>query len=72
MHRRAFVKPDGRPLLLYGRDPIDPAIAAPSPSLTSHAPNPHLRWHPLRAEWVAYAGHRQDRTFLPRARHSPI
>ena len=36
------------------------------------APNPHLRWHPLRGEWVAYAGHRQHRTFLPPPEYNPL
>jgi UDPglucose--hexose-1-phosphate uridylyltransferase len=31
-----------------------------------------MRWHPLRAEWVAYAGHRQARTFLPPADSNPL
>jgi UDPglucose--hexose-1-phosphate uridylyltransferase len=35
-------------------------------------PNPHLRWHPLRGEWVAYAAHRQDRTFLPPPEYNPL
>jgi UDPglucose--hexose-1-phosphate uridylyltransferase len=72
MHKRALVKPDGRALMLYARAPIDGIISAPSPSSTPHAPNPHLRWHPLRAEWVAYAGHRQHRTFLPPAEYNPL
>ena len=32
----------------------------------------HLRWHPLRGEWVAYASHRQNRTFLPPTEYSPL
>jgi UDPglucose--hexose-1-phosphate uridylyltransferase len=72
MYKRALVKPDGRQLFLYARVPIDGELTAPSPSATPHAPNPHLRWHPLRAEWVAYAGHRQNRTFLPPAGYNPL
>jgi len=37
-----------------------------------HRPNAHLRWHPLRGEWVAYAGHRQHRTFLPPPQYNPL
>jgi UDPglucose--hexose-1-phosphate uridylyltransferase len=33
---------------------------------------PHLRWHPLRGEWVTYAGHRQNRTFLPPPEYNPL
>jgi UDPglucose--hexose-1-phosphate uridylyltransferase len=36
------------------------------------AANPHLRWHPLRGEWVAYASHRQKRTFMPPPEYNPL
>ncbi len=72
MFKRALTKPDGRRLFLYARAPLPDGLEAPSPSSTPHAPNAHLRWHPLRGEWVAYAGHRQHRTFLPPAEYSPL
>ena len=72
MHKRVLTKPDGRPLLLYAREPLPDTLEAPSPSSTPHAPHAHLRWHPLRGEWVAYAGHRQHRTFLPPAEYNPL
>ena len=31
-----------------------------------------LRWDPTLMEWVAYATHRQDRTFLPPAEYCPL
>jgi UDPglucose--hexose-1-phosphate uridylyltransferase len=72
-HRRKLMKADGRALWLYGREPIDPALEAPVPAGGSTMPpNPHLRWHPLRGEWVAYAGHRQARTFLPPSEYNPL
>jgi UDPglucose--hexose-1-phosphate uridylyltransferase len=72
MNKRILVKPDGRALVLYGRTPIPPQTIAPSPSNGPFQPNAHLRWHPLRGEWVAYATHRQTRTFLPTAALSPL
>jgi UDPglucose--hexose-1-phosphate uridylyltransferase len=72
MHKRVLAKPDGRPLILYAREPLPDSMSAPSPSASPHTPNPHLRWHPLRGEWVAYAGHRQHRTFLPPAAYNPL
>lgn len=45
---------------------------APSPSNQPVRANPHLRWHPLRGEWVAYASHRQERTFLPPPEYNPL
>ena len=72
MHKRVLTKPDGRALTLYARQPIPDGLCAPSPTTAHHAPNPHLRWHPLRGEWVAYAGHRQHRTFLPPPEYNPL
>ena len=72
MHRRELRKPDGRRLTLYARAPLPGDLIAPSPNRTPSAPNPHLRWHPLRGEWVAYAGHRQHRTFLPPPEYNPL
>ncbi|MCC7009499.1 MAG: galactose-1-phosphate uridylyltransferase [Acidobacteria bacterium] len=69
MFRRELRKPDGRALWLYSRDPI-PELPAPAPS--GAGGGSHLRWHPLRGEWVAYATHRQNRTFLPPAEYNPL
>jgi UDPglucose--hexose-1-phosphate uridylyltransferase len=65
-HRKA----DGRYLLLYGTTlhtgrPLTEAAA-------ERARESHLRWHPLRGEWVMYAPHRQERTFLPSEAVCPL
>lgn len=72
MFVRHLTKPDGRSLWLYGRAPIPEGLDAPSPGTEAVAPNSHLRWHPLRGEWVAYASHRQHRTFLPPPAWNPL
>jgi UDPglucose--hexose-1-phosphate uridylyltransferase len=72
MHILRLTKPDGRPLLLYAREPLPATLEAPSPNPTPLNPNSHLRWHPLRGEWVAYAAHRQNRTFLPPPEYNPL
>jgi UDPglucose--hexose-1-phosphate uridylyltransferase len=72
MHKRALTKPDGRRLILYGRDLEPPLLAAPAAGTVARHPATHLRWHPLRGEWVAYASHRQNRTFLPPAEYNPL
>jgi UDPglucose--hexose-1-phosphate uridylyltransferase len=72
MVKQRLTKPDGRPLILYGRTAFATTGPAPSPSPGPFAPNAHLRWHPLRAEWVAYATHRQHRTFLPPPEYNPL
>ncbi len=65
-------KPDGRALRLYARQPIPDGLVAPSPNAQAVVPNSHLRWHPLRGEWIAYASHRQHRTFLPPPAWNPL
>lgn len=72
MYRRDLKKPDGRALHLYSRAPIPDGIVPTNPRHTNQKPSPHLRWHPLRGEWVIYASHRQDRTFLPPKEYSPL
>lgn len=72
MHVLDLKKPDGRALTLYSRRPLDPAIVAPSPFPALLQANPHLRWHPLRGEWVTYAAYRQGRTFLPPPEYNPL
>lgn len=67
VHKRYHRKPDGRELVLYALEPLE-APPLPEPEETS-APAPHLRYHPLRQEWVVYAAHRQERTFLPPKEH---
>ena len=72
MFKRDYRKPDGRAMTLYSSRPIPDGLTIPSPSDTPVAANPHLRWHPLRGEWVTYAAHRQDRTFLPPPEYNPL
>ena len=72
MHRVHLRKPDGRSLWLYARAPLPDGLSAPSPSEQPVVPGSHLRWHPLRGEWVAYASHRQHRTFLPPPEWNPL
>jgi UDPglucose--hexose-1-phosphate uridylyltransferase len=71
-YRQELEKPDGRGLTLYGRRPIEITGEVPSPNREPLEANPHLRWHPLRGEWVAYASYRQGRTFLPPPEYNPL
>lgn len=72
MIKKQLLKPDGRQLILYSRRPISEDLEAPTPLHKSTPSKPHLRWHPLRGEWVCYATHRQNRTFLPPKEYSPL
>ncbi|WP_445681848.1 galactose-1-phosphate uridylyltransferase [Radicibacter daui] len=70
LHTRTHVKPDGRNLWLYGWQEHELPVTEELEPLPP--PNPHMRWHPLRQEWVAYATYRQDRTFKPPAGFCPL
>lgn len=72
MYSIDLTKPDGRGMTLYSLRPIGAHAAAPSPSAEPIGANPHLRWHPLRGEWVAYAAFRQNRPFLPPPQYNPL
>src|SRR3954447_23369219 len=65
-------KPDGRTMTLYGRSPVVARGPVPSPRVDPFTANPHLRWHALRGEWIAYAAYRQGRTFLPPPEYNPL
>jgi UDPglucose--hexose-1-phosphate uridylyltransferase len=64
-------KPDGRYLTLYARERVED-VGPLLGDATPFAANPHLRWHPLLATWVAYAAYRQNRTFLPPPEYNPL
>jgi UDPglucose--hexose-1-phosphate uridylyltransferase len=72
MHKSSLIKPDGRRLWLYAREPIPADLSAPSPNPEPLQRHAHMRWHPLRGEWIAYASHRQNRTFLPPPEFNPL
>jgi UDPglucose--hexose-1-phosphate uridylyltransferase len=72
MHSVDLLKPDGRKLTLYSNSAIAAGLQAPSPFADPQGANPHLRWHPLRGEWVAYAAYRQNRTFQPPPEYNPL
>ena len=73
LHAVELRKVDGRALTLYADAPFDPPPSpAPSPFAEPLGAAPHLRWHPLRGEWVTYAAYRQGRTFLPPAQWNPL
>lgn len=71
MEKKSFIKPDGRNLHLYSQNKITGDFKIQSPQGPIEI-NPIKRWHPLRKEWVIYASHRQNRTFLPPKNYSPL
>jgi UDPglucose--hexose-1-phosphate uridylyltransferase len=71
MHKQRLTKADGRALNLYAREPFAPVSQAPAPAIPAGR-DAHMRWHPLLGEWVVYATHRQNRTFLPGPKDDPL
>ncbi|MBC7385483.1 MAG: galactose-1-phosphate uridylyltransferase [Cryobacterium sp.] len=69
---QSLKKPDGRDLFLYSTRPIESGIVPTNPKHDAVTAKPEFRWHPFRGEWVAYASHRQNRTFLPPKDYSPL
>lgn len=72
MHKRKFTKPDGRELTLYSLETISDNITPTNPKHEVVMGGSHMRWHPMRGEWVCYASHRQNRTFLPPKEFNPL
>ena len=69
MYTQALIKPDGRSLTLYARQPLDTHMPVPSPFPDPLTATPHMRWHPLRGEWVTYAAYWQDDNDNPALAH---
>jgi UDPglucose--hexose-1-phosphate uridylyltransferase len=72
MYKRSMRKPDGRRLWLYSREPIPSGIVLTGGPAAGGERRAHMRWHPLRGEWITYASHRQRRTFLPGPDDDPL
>lgn len=70
MFKQRYRKNDGRSLILYATEPKEHILLGEGEKAPLAAPQ--LRWHPLRREWVVYAPHRQERTFLPPAEYCPL
>ena len=71
LFKRHKCKQDGRDLFIYGTRAHTLPWQEELPPLR-FSPESHLRWHPLRQEWVCYAAHRQNRTFKPPLAYCPF
>lgn len=63
---------DGRELIYFDRRDDADRSAVDSRDLPPRPPASELRRDPLTGEWIAIAGHRQGRTFLPPAAECPL
>jgi UDPglucose--hexose-1-phosphate uridylyltransferase len=73
MVKRTHVRlADGRELIYFDRREDADRTAPDTRDLPESAPASELRYDALLDEWVAIAGHRQDRTFLPPTDECPL
>lgn len=70
MYSHQLLKPDGRQLTLYSRFPFTENIIPTGHHQPSVQINPHLRWHPLRGEWVGYLNEHQE--YHPKTIHNEL
>ncbi|MBB2910909.1 UDPglucose--hexose-1-phosphate uridylyltransferase [Streptosporangium becharense] len=63
---------DGRELFYFDRRDDADRGAIDERDLPPRPPASELRYDPLTEEWIAVAGHRQGRTFLPPASECPL
>ncbi len=71
LYYQHITKNDNRSLHLYGRSSINASITHELEVLEPQNTQ-HLRWHPLRQQWVGYATARQNRTFNPPKEYCPL
>ncbi|GII67195.1 galactose-1-phosphate uridylyltransferase [Sphaerisporangium krabiense] len=72
MRRTTTRLADGRELIYFDRREDADRSAADTRELPPRPPASELRHDPVLDEWVAVAGHRQGRTFLPPADQCPL
>ena len=69
-YKRIVERKDKKNILIYGynkhKEKINKELEITLPS------KPHIRWHPLRQEWVAYSSGRDKRTFFPLKKYCPF
>ena len=71
MHKHLHLKKDGRELWLYSEKVHSYEITNDLEPL-DNPPDPHMRWHPLREEWVLYNSGRNNRTSHPPNGYNPL
>jgi UDPglucose--hexose-1-phosphate uridylyltransferase len=72
MRRTARTLSDGREIIYFDHDDAPTRTVDDQRSLTDKAGLGELRYDPFTGEWIAVAGHRQTRIFLPSAAECPL
>lgn len=72
MRRTARTLSDGREIIYFDHDSTPAREAVDQRGLTDKTGLGELRYDAFTGEWIAVAGHRQTRTFLPSASECPL
>ena len=72
MRRTVRQLSDGREIIYFDLDDAPTRDAQDARGLTDKTAIGELRFDPFTGEWIAVAGHRQARTFLPSASECPL
>lgn len=72
MRKTVRVLSDGREIAYFDRDDAPPRVAVDRRGLSDRPALGELRYDAFTGEWIAVAGHRQTRTFLPSAAECPL
>ena len=70
IYKRKFKRKDKKIILLFGYNKhVEIGNKQIKKTKSSY---PHMRWHPLREEWVSYSAGRQNRTTHPSKKYCPL
>jgi len=68
--KRKFIRNDKKELLLFNYEEHKEQNSLELE--ITNSPNPHMRWHPFRKEWVTYSAGREKRTTFPPEKYCPL
>lgn len=63
---------DGREIIYFDDTPHTDRVLEDSRELPQVTPASEMRRDPLTGDWVAFAAHRMNRTFMPPANENPL
>ena len=63
---------DGREIIYFDDQPHSDRVLDDARDIPTVAPASEMRRDPLTGDWVAFAAHRMNRTFMPPANENPL
>ncbi len=68
--KKSFIRNDKNKLFLFGYEEHN---EKPGKQLAiTKSSLPHMRWHPIRKEWITYSSSRKNRTSFPPKKYCPL